>query len=225
MTKILLVEDDLRILAVLKRDLQFERYTVDVAQDGEEGWDYLSQFVYDLVILDVMLPKLDGLGLCSRMRRQGLGVPVLMLTARDTTLDKVQGLDAGADDYLAKPFELTELHARIRSLLRRHDPQRKPTLEQGLIVLDPANKLVLVLGTRVDLTAKEYMLLEHFLRHPNQVFSRDQLIERLWNWDETPGSDVVKAHLKGLRRKLKEAGATDPIEAVHGLGYRLSAGV
>lgn len=225
MTKILLVEDDERIVRPLRRELEREYYLIEVAGDGEEGWHYLSLHEYDLVILDVMLPKLDGMGLCRRLRQHALGVPVLMLTARDTTSDKVQGLDAGADDYLVKPFEVEELHARLRSLLRRQDPNRQPMLQHGLICLNPASQSVTVEARKVDLTPKEYQLLECFLRHPTQLFNRERLIERLWGWDESPESNVIKAHVKGLRRKLKEAGASDPIETVFGFGYRLNSHV
>jgi len=225
MPKILLVEDDTRIAIPLQRALELERYVVDVASDGEEGWDYLRQYVYDVVILDVLLPKLDGLDLCARMRQQALGFPVLMLTARDTTRDKVRGLDAGADDYLVKPFEIEELHARLRSLLRRQDPHRQPVLQHGSICLDPTTQSTTVAGCNVDLTPREYQLLEHFLRHPAQIFNRERLTERLWNWDEQPESNVIKAHVKSLRRKLKEAGAPDPIETVFGFGYRLNSHV
>lgn len=225
MTKILLVEDDLRIVRSLKRELEREHYLVDVANDGEEGWGYLQQVNYDIVLLDIMIPLLDGILLCRRLRQHGNGVPVLMLTARDTTSDKVHGLDAGADDYLVKPFDIEELHARLRALLRRQDPQRRPFLQYGSICLDPAVQAITVVGRKVDLTPKEYQILEQFLRHPGQIFSREQLLERLWGWDETPGSDVIKAHIKGLRRKLKESGAPDPIETVFGFGYRLKADV
>ncbi|MBC7883263.1 MAG: response regulator transcription factor [Anaerolineae bacterium] len=225
MTKILLVEDDLRIVRSLKRELEREHYLVDVASDGEEGWDYLQQAAYDIVLLDIMIPRLDGTALCRRLRQYANGVPVLMLTARDTTSDKVHGLDAGADDYLVKPFEIEELHARLRALLRRQDPHRQPLLQYGSISLNPALQVVSVGDQKVDLTPKEYQLLEQFLRNPNQSFSRDQLIERLWGWDETPGSDVIKSHIKRLRRKLKEAGGSDPIETVFGFGYRLKTHV
>ncbi len=225
MTKILLIEDDLRIVRSLKRELERERYLVDVANDGEEGWNYLQQTAYDIVLLDIMIPLLDGISLCRRLRQQAHGVPVLMLTARDTTADKVQGLDAGADDYLVKPFEIEELHARLRSLLRRQDPHRQIFLQHGVIVLDPALQVVTIAGQKVDLTPKEYQLLEQFLRHPSQIFNREKLIDCLWGWDESPGSDVVKAHIKGLRRKLKESGGLDPIETVFGFGYRLKAHV
>lgn len=225
MTKILLIEDDERIVRPLKRELEREHYLVDVAGDGEEGWHYLSLGEYDLLILDVMLPHLDGIGLCRRLRQHANGVPVLMLTARDTTSDKVLGLDAGADDYLVKPFEIEELHARMRSLLRRQDPRRQPLLQHGLICLDPACQVVTVATRNVDLTPREYQLVEHFLRHPTQIFNRERLIEQLWGWDAAPESDVIKAHIKGLRRKLKQAGAPDPIETVFGFGYRLNPNV
>lgn len=225
MTKILLVEDDERIVRPLKRELEREHYLVDVAGDGEEGWHYLSLSEYDLLILDVMLPRLDGIGLCRRLRQHTNGVPVLMLTARDTTSDKVLGLDAGADDYLIKPFEIEELHARLRSLLRRQDPHRQTLLQHGPICLDPACQVVTVADRTVDLTPREYQLLEHFLRHPTQIFNRERLTERLWGWEESPESNVIKAHIKGLRRKLKDAGAPDPIETVFGFGYRLNSHV
>ncbi len=225
MPKILLIEDDPRILTPLKRALELEMHRVDVATDGEMGWNFLQQGDYDVLILDVMLPKLDGLHLCHRLRQQGYSLPVLMLTARDTTLDKVRGLDSGADDYLVKPFELDELHARLRSLLRRNDTQRQPQLHHGALTLDPSTKMVTIAERIVDLTPKEYKLLEHFLSHPTQTFSREQLVERIWGWEDSPESDVVRAHIKGLRHKLRAMGMPDPITTVRGFGYRLSTHV
>jgi len=224
--KILLVEDDRRIAEPLKEDLEHQHYRVDLATDGDLGWAFALNSCYDLILLDVMLPKRSGLVLCRDLRNQGCNTPILMLTARDTTGDKVLGLDAGADDYLVKPFELEELGARIRALLRRNNGDRKATLGFGALLLDPASCVVTFAGQRVSFTPTEYALLELFLRHPRQTFSREALIDRLWTLDEPPGDDVIKAHIKGLRRKLREAGCAEEIvETVYGFGYRLRANV
>lgn len=220
--KILVVEDDENIAEALAEDLSDQHYAVEIAHDGQEGWDLLSAFVYDLVLLDLMLPKLDGIQLCRKLRGSGSTVPVLMLTAKDTLTDKVLGLDAGADDYLVKPFELDELAARIRALLRRGTGGTAPILEWGDLQLDPSSREVFYQQNHIPLTPKEYALLELFLRHQRRVFSRAQILENLWAFEEVPEEETVRAHIKGLRNKLKSAGApADLIETVYGLGYRL----
>ncbi|MEO1132391.1 MAG: response regulator transcription factor [Cyanobacteria bacterium J06639_1] len=221
--KLLVVEDDERIAEALAEDLADQHYAVDVANDGKEGWDLVEAFPYDLVVLDVMLPGLDGIEFCRRLRSRGVGTPVLMLTARDTTGDKVVGLDAGADDYMVKPFELQELSARIRALLRRGATTQPPVLEWGGVSLDPNLCEVHYQDAPLQLTPKEYQLLELFLRHSRRVFSRSDILEHLWPYAELPEEETVKAHIKGLRHKLRSAGApADFIETVYGLGYRLN---
>ena len=220
--RLLLVEDDERIADALAEDLSDQNYAVDVAYDGLTGWENAQMVQYDLIVLDVMLPEIDGIELCRRLRQAGQQVPVLMLTARDTVGDRVIGLDAGADDYLVKPFDLRELSARIRALLRRGDVSTPPILEWEQLRLDPSTCEVSYGDEPIMLSPKEYSLLEFFMRHQRRVFSRAQLLEQLWSFDNTPDESTVKAHIRGLREKLKTAGAPkDLIETVYGLGYRL----
>ncbi|MEA5554580.1 response regulator transcription factor [Anabaena cylindrica UHCC 0172] len=221
--KFLLVEDDERIAASLAEALTDNNYAIDVAGDGEEGWDFITAFTYDLILLDVMLPKLNGIELCQRLRQRGYGLPVLMLTARDSSTDKVLGLDAGADDYVIKPFDLKELLARIRALLRRGNSPLLTFLEWGGLLLDPANCTVTYKDKLLLMTPKEYQLLELFLRNNGHVLSRHQILDNLWSSIDQPGQDTVKVHIRGIRQKLKAAGAkNDFIETVYGLGYRLN---
>jgi DNA-binding response OmpR family regulator len=220
--KLLIVEDDERIAEALAEDLTEQNYAVEVAYDGEAGWGLLQAFTYDLVLLDVMLPKMDGIELCQKLRAHGQSMPVLMLTARDTITDKVLGLDAGADDYVIKPCALEELSARIRALLRRGSRTAPPVLEWADLQLDPNTCEVTYQEQQLSLTPKEYSLLELFLRNQRRVFSRAQILEHLWAFEVLPEEDTVKAHIKGLRHKLKSAGASpDLIETVYGFGYRL----
>ena len=220
--KILLVEDDERIADALEEGLTDQHYVVEIATDGEIAKDLVESFDYDLMVLDVMLPKMDGISLCKKLRSQGHNLPILMLTARDTMDDKVVGLDAGADDYLVKPFELQELSARIRALLRRGSSSLPPVLEWGNLCLNSSTCEVFYQEKPVSLTPKEYRLLELFMRNSRRVFSRAQIIEHLWSFEELPEEATVKAHIRGLRQKLKSVGAPqDLIETVYGLGYRL----
>lgn len=222
--RILLVEDDDRIARPLAEDLSHQNHIVDLARDGLEGWAYAQAVDYELILLDLMLPKLDGVTLCKQLRTSGSKALILMLTARDTTSDKVVGLDAGADDYLVKPFELEELAARIRALSRR-SPETKPLiLTHGALQLDPSRHKVTHAGEDLPLTPKEYMLLDCFLRNPTQILTRSFLLDRLWELDQTAGEETIKTHLTNLRRKLKAAGAAENvIETVYGVGYRLHA--
>ena len=220
--RVLLVEDDERISHVLAASLKDQRYTVDLAEDGEKGWDFLEAFAYDLILLDVMLPKLNGIGLCQRLRQSGYTTPVLMLTAKDTSEDKVTGLDVGADDYVVKPFDLPELLARIRALLRRGNVTSQPILEWEALRLDPSSYEVTYSDQPLHLTPKEYGVLELFLRSGNLVLSRSAILDNLWSFDDPPSEEAVKVHIKDLRKKLRKAGAPpDFIETVYGLGYRL----
>ncbi|MGB7415053.1 MAG: response regulator transcription factor [Thermosynechococcaceae cyanobacterium] len=221
--KILIVEDDRRIAQPLAKDLTHQHHTVDVANDGIEGWDYAQAADYELILLDLMLPRLDGLSLCKKLREAGSTAMILMLTARDTTSDKVIGLDAGADDYLIKPFKLQELAARIRALSRRRTEILPTTLEHGDLIIEPANATVKYQGTVLSLTRTEYLILEYFVRHPQQVLTRSAIIERLWDFDQTSGEGTVTTHITNLRSKLKAAGSSDGvIETVYGMGYRLA---
>jgi DNA-binding response OmpR family regulator len=220
--KILIVEDDEGTAAVLNQALTAQNYIVEMATDGQLGWDLLEVFEYDLILLDVTLPKLDGITLCQRLREKGNLTPILLLTAQDSSTNKVAGLDAGADDYIVKPYEMDELFARIRALLRRGSSSLSPLLEWEALCVDPSNCEVTYDGQPLPLTAREYTLLELFLRNTHRIFSQSALIDRLWSLEEYPTENTVRAHIKGLRQKLKKAGAApDFIETVYGLGYRL----
>ncbi|WP_330202437.1 response regulator transcription factor [Cyanobacterium sp. Dongsha4] len=222
--KILIVEDDVRISKPLAKDLSYQCHSVDLAQDGIEGWQYTQANQYDLILLDLMLPKLDGISLCQRLRKENYQGLILMLTAKDTTEDKVIGLDAGADDYLVKPFKLEELSARIRALSRRYTEIAPPVLTHGDLQLNPQSQLVTYAGNALDLTPKEYMILEYFLRNPHQVLTRSAILDRIWTFDDLSGEETVRTHITNLRKKLKNAGSPhNLIETVYGVGYRLMA--
>lgn len=220
--KILLVEDDELLAGVVAEFLTDHLHIVDVVLDGESAWNQIRILEYDLILLDVMLPELDGIHLCKRMRSHGYSVPVLMVTARDTSTDKVMGLDAGADDYMVKPIDLPELLARIRSLLRRGSSSSSPILEWGNLHLDPATYEVSYDHQSLHLTPKEYSILELLLRNGRRILSRGTIIEHIWSLENPPEEDTVKAHIKSLRQKLRAAKAPDDlVETVHGVGYRL----
>jgi DNA-binding response OmpR family regulator len=220
--KILLVEDDEGVAEVLKRALSAQHYLVESASDGQEGWELAEAFEYDLILLDLMLPKLDGLSFCKQRRAKGDRTPIVILTGQDTSTSKVIGLDTGADDYIIKPFDLQELLARIRALLRRGSAMATPVLEWSSLRLDPSNCQVTYDEQLLHLTAKEYALLELFMRNTQRIFSQSALLDHLWSFDEPPSENTVRAHIKSLRQKLKKAGAAaDLIETVYGLGYRL----
>lgn len=220
--RILVVEDDVQIADMLAEALSIRQYKVDVAQDGEEAWDWVETMNYDLILLDVTLPKLNGIRFCQKLRDRASSIPVLMLTARDTVADKIIGLDAGADDYMVKPFDIEELMARIRALLRRGTTALKPTLYWGQLSLNPNTYEITYADQSLTLTPKEYALLELLVANGRRVLSRPGIIERLWSLDDSPTEEAVKSHIKTLRQKLRSAGAPeDFIETVHGLGYRL----
>ena len=220
--KLLLVEDDWEISELLSEVLTEQQYVVDVASDGQAGWDFVQAFDYDLILLDVMLPKLDGFSLCRQLRSRDYHMPIMMLTAKDTTTEKVEGLDAGADDYVVKPYKLDELLARIRALLRRGIDSGSPVLNWQGLSLDTNTCKVAYENKALKLTPKEYRLLELFLRNGNKLLSRSKILENLWSFEEPPDEDTVKAHIRRLRKKLTKAGASDDfIETVYGLGYRL----
>ena len=219
--RILLVEDDVCLAETLAEALTDRRYVVDVVTDGEAGWDRLKLLGYDLMLLDVMLPELDGFRLCQRLRSHGYTMPVLMITACDTVRDKISGLDAGADDYVVKPVDLGELFARIRALLRRGSSS-PPILEWGYLRLDPSTYEVFYQDQEIHLTPKEYSLLELLLRNGRRVLSRSKIIEHIWSLEAPPEEYTVKVHIRSLRQKLKAAGAPeDAIETIHSMGYRL----
>ncbi len=220
--RILLVEDDVRLAEALAEALTDQRYAVDVVNDGESAWQQTQMLEYDLIVLDRMLPKLDGVSLCKRLRSQGAQMPIMMLTACDTTTDKVTGLDAGIDDYAVKPIDLSEFFARIRALLRRGSLPTAPILEWGDLQLNPSSYEVNYAHQPLSLTPIEYNLLELLLRNGRRVLSRSAIIEHIWSLKDPPEEETVKAHIKGLRHKLRQVGAPpDLIETVRSVGYRL----
>ncbi len=220
--RILVVEDDRLVADALKSTLSHHNYAVEIADDGRSGLDFIEAFDYDLLLLDVMLPKLDGISICRHVRSQGYTMPILLLTAQDSNHDRAVGLDAGADDYAIKPFDPEELAARIRALLRRATDRAQPILTWEQLTLDPRNFEVTYQGNSIALTPKEYALVELFLRHNRRVFSCGAILEHLWTYEDAPSEEAVRTHIKGLRYKLKVAGAPgDLIETVYGIGYRL----
>jgi DNA-binding response OmpR family regulator len=220
--RILVVEDDIQLADVLNEALTDRQYTVDVVQDGEMAWTWVSALQYDLIVLDLTLPKLDGVNFCKKLRDRNFTYPVLMLTARDTIADKIIGLDAGADDYMVKPFDLQELMARIRALLRRGSSVSATGLVWGSLRMDSSTYEVSYNSKPLQLTPKEYSLLELLVSNGRRVLSRAGIIDRLWSLQDPPTEETVKSHIKSLRHKLKAVDAPeDFIETVHGLGYRL----
>jgi two-component system response regulator MprA len=217
--RILIIEDDQAILKILQRGLAYEGYTVDTATEGRSGLMLARDHQPDLVILDWMLPGMDGLEVCHRLRTASGSVPILMLTAKDAVQDRIQGLDAGADDYMVKPFNLDELLARVRALLRRTQPDRVPVLKFADLTLDTGSRQASRDTRLVQLTAKEYELLELFLRHPKQVLTREVIFDRVWGYDFGGESNVLEVYIRYLRQKLEEGGEARLIHTVRGVGY------
>ncbi|HET9495436.1 MAG TPA: response regulator transcription factor [Chloroflexia bacterium] len=217
--RILVVDDDPHIRETLKRYLTYEGYRVDLAEDGRQALNGMATEPADLVVLDVGLPDMDGLEVCRRIREAD-DVPIIMLTARGTLEDKVDGLDSGADDYITKPFEPEELSARIRALLRRKTPQSQ-ALRFGPIILDPAARQVTVDDRQVDLSSKEFDLLELMMRHPRQVLTRETFYDRIWGYDFSGESNILEVYIRYLRSKLEPVGAARYIQTVRGVGYVL----
>ncbi len=221
--KILVVEDDRKVAGFIEQGLREEGYAVDVAPDGDEATMLAHVYEYDMLVLDVMLPKKTGLQVAAELRREGRKTPILMLTARDATEDVVRGLDAGADDYLTKPFKFDELLARVRALVRRGGASRTELLRYGPVELDRLKHKVKVDGKRLDLTPKEFQLLEHFMLRPEDVIRRTELLEKVWDLHFDPESNVVDVHVGNLRRKLREAAGTELVQTVRGVGFRLQS--
>lgn len=219
--RILLVEDDADLAQFIRKGLKEEHYAVDVATDGEEGLDLALQNAYDLLILDIGLPKLDGLALCRRIRDKGNMTPVLLLTARNTVEDKVSGFDTGADQFLPKPFAFVELLAQIRALLRRGSTQQIVQLQAADLRLDPASHRVWRAGKEIALTNKEYALLEFLLRNKNRVLTRTAIIEHVWDISYDPMTNIVDAHIRALRAKIDRDFSPPLIATVRGAGYML----
>lgn len=218
--RILIIEDDQAILKILQRGLSYEGYIVDTAMDGRSGLIKARDHTPDLVILDWMLPGMDGLDVCHRLRTGG-SIPIMMLTAKDTVQDRVQGLDAGADDYLVKPFNLDELLARVRALLRRTQPERIPVLKFADLSLDTGSRQASRGDRVISLTAKEYELLELFMRHPKQVMTREVIFDRVWGYDFGGESNVLEVYIRYLRQKLEAEDEPRLLHTVRGVGYVL----
>ncbi|WP_026213803.1 response regulator transcription factor [Nonomuraea coxensis] len=225
--RLLVVDDEPALREALQSSLEFEGYKVVTANDGQAALDELARASYDAVLLDVMMPRLDGLTACRRLRSSGNHIPVLMLTARDAVGDRVSGLDAGADDYLVKPFELDELLARVRALLRRGalsaGGPEGDTLTYADLRMDPATREVTRGDRRLDLTRTEYLLMELFLSHPRQVLTRDQILSEVWGFDFEPTSNSLDVYVMYLRRKTEAGGEPRIIHTVRGVGYVLRA--
>ena len=221
--KILLVEDEEKLATALKRGLELGGYAVDIVGDGKKALTRISlhRNDYDVVILDLMLPSMDGYEICREVREKDIAVPILVLTARAETDTKVKLLLAGADDYMVKPFSFTELSARIQALLRRPAEQVPEVLKAADIELDQGTRRVVRDGKEIPLTLKEFGLLEYFMRHPNQVVNREDLLTHLWDFNYAGFSNVVDVHIKNLRRKLTRTNSEDVLETVRGVGYRL----
>ena len=218
---ILLIEDNRRLSDSLKATLVEDGYAVDTAYDGLEGEEMALFTPYDVIILDIMLPKRDGVDVCRSLRDQKVSTPILMLTARDALDDRVQGLDSGADDYLVKPFAMSELLARLRALLRREASDKTGVITVADLTIDPATHYVVRDGKPIDLTAKEYSLLEYFLRNPNRLITREMAQNHVWSYDYDGASNVVDVYIRRLRRKIDEPFEYKLIETVRGAGYRM----
>ncbi len=219
--RILVVDDDRRLCSIVRRGLLEEAYAVDLAYEGEEAIYLATINPYDLIILDIMMPKKDGFEVCRELRVNGINAPVLMLTARDAVEDRVKGLDAGADDYMVKPFAFSELLARIRALLRREAPSKSSEIKAGDLVLNTLTRQARRGDREIELTTKEYVLLEYFMRHPNVVVTRTMLEEHAWDYDFDSMSNLVDVYIRRLRQKIDREGKEKLIHTVRGAGYKL----
>ncbi|HJP89813.1 MAG TPA: response regulator transcription factor [Candidatus Limnocylindrales bacterium] len=222
--RILVVEDEVAIAEAVKGVLTADGHAIDIEGDGGRVLEWAATYAYDLVILDVILPGMDGFAVCAALRNASFAGAILMLTALDDVEDRITGLDLGADDYLAKPFSMDELRARVRALGRRRLEDRSPRIEIGDLVLDPATLEVWRSGTRIRLTGREFALLALLARHPGQVFPRDRLIDALWDADFAAESNIVEVYIRSIRRKVDEGRRDGLIETIRGAGYRLRAG-
>ena len=220
--KIFLIEDEEKLVEHLKNGLEQEGYIINYCFDGEEGQNYveLNNELIDLIILDLSLPTRDGMMVCKNLRKKQISIPIIMLTANDKTEDKIIGLNAGADDYLIKPFAFEELLARIRVLLRRPRQLLSVEIKVGDITLDEVTRKVFCNGHELILTLKEFSLLTYFLKHPNRVFDREQIIDSLWDINSDSFSNTIDVHIKNIRKKLKEVGNEKALETIRGVGYR-----
>jgi len=221
--RLLVVEDEKKVASFIKRGLEEEGYAVDVASDGEKGLEMALDRVHDLIILDISLPQIDGLQVLKKIRQQRVSIPVLLLTVRATIEDKVLGLDAGADDYLTKPFAFQELVARVRALMRRRAEAEPALLRIADLSLDPARRVVSRGGEKIELTAKEFALLEYFMRNPGRVLTRTQMIEHVWNYDFDTMTNIIDVYVNYLRKKIDSGREPKLIHTLRGVGYVLKA--
>jgi two-component system OmpR family response regulator len=219
--RVLVVEDEVKMVRAVRRGLEQEGYAVDSASDGDEGLYLATENAYDAIVLDVMLPGIDGFEVCRRLRAERRWAPVLMLTARDAVADRIEGLDVGADDYLVKPFAFGELLARLRALIRRGAVERPAVLRAGDVILDPAAHAVTRSGRQVEVSAREFALLEFLMRHPGEVVSRTAILEHVWDYSYDGMSNVVDVYVGYLRRKLEQPFGRTLIRTVRGVGYVL----
>ena len=222
--RLLVVEDEKKVASFVRKGLEEEGYAVDVAADGESGLELALDQVHDLIILDIHLPRMNGLRVLQELRRKKVKIPVLLLTVRATIEDKVLGLDAGADDYLTKPFAFQELVARVRALLRRRAEAEPPVLQIADLVLDPARRTVFRGGEKIELTAKEYTLLDYLMRNPGRVLTRTLIGEHVWDYDFDTATNVIDVYVNYLRKKIDAGRETKLIHTVRGVGYMLKAG-
>jgi len=218
---ILVVEDEVKITRFIKKGLEMEHYTVEVAYDGEEGLAKAEINNYDLIILDIMLPKMDGFDVCKKLREAKIETPIIMLTARNMIEDKIKGLDAGADDYLIKPFAFGELLARIRALLRREKTVKSTKLQVGDLIIDPANHEVSRNGKEISLSSKEYRLLDYMMRRPGHVCTRTMIGEHMWGYNFTDDSNVIDVYISYLRKKIDTGFKVKLIHTVRDIGYKI----
>ena len=221
--RLLVAEDEKGISDFLVRGLSEQGYAVDLAEDGEEAYDLGVDTDFDVILLDIMLPRIDGLTVCRRLRQKGVRAPILMLTARDAIEDRVAGLDAGADDYLVKPFAFAELLARIRALSRREPVVQSTVLSVADLELDTAARAARRAGKTIELTAKEYALLEYLMRNPGRVLTRDMITDRLWSYDNASMTNVIDVYIRHLRRKIDDEADLKLIHTVRGAGYKIEA--
>lgn len=220
--RVLVVEDEQRLAEFINKGLSEAGYAVDLAFDGDEALDWVRLVDYDLIVLDVMLPKRDGIDVCQTLRAQGVKIPILMLTARDAVQDRVRGLDSGADDYLVKPFSFSELLARLRALLRREPQLRDTVLRVGDLRMDTATREVTRAGQSIELTNKAHALLEYLMRNPNQVLTRTMIGEHVWNYDFDNATNVIDVHIRYLRKAIDDPHEQKLIHTVRGVGYKIS---
>ena len=219
--RLLIAEDELDLAEALTVFFQKNHFSVDAVNDGADAYEYASSGEYDAIILDIMMPKMNGIDVLRRLRAEGIKTPVMMLTAKGMKDDRITGFNAGADDYLPKPFEPDELICRVRAMLRRSDNYRPSALEFGDVTLDPSTGLLACSGRSVRLSGREYQVMELFMRSPNVVFSADKIMERVWGWDSDAEINVIWVHISNLRKKLRSIGSKITVRAVRGLGYAL----